>query len=172
MMTRTLFAVLSLLLLTACQSVPDGVTPVMGFDEQRYLGKWYEVARLDHSFERGLSNVTAEYSVREDGGIRVLNRGFNTEDQEWSDAEGRAYFVDERDTAHLEVSFFGPFFSSYVVFELGEDYDYAFVSGYNTNYLWLLARTPTVSDALLAEFLTIAEEKGFNINEIIFPVQE
>ncbi|MDD1794686.1 lipocalin family protein [Enterovibrio sp. ZSDZ42] len=171
-MIRRIFIALSLLLLTACQSIPEGVTPVTEFDEQRYLGKWYEIARLDHSFERDLSNVTAEYSLREDGGIRVLNRGYKAEDKEWSEAEGRAYFVGTRDTAHLEVSFFGPFFSSYVVFELGEEYDYAFVSGYNTDYLWLLARTPTVSDQVMADFLALAEEKGFNFNEIIFPVQQ
>ncbi|MGF1769678.1 lipocalin family protein [Enterovibrio makurazakiensis] len=171
-MIRRIFIALSLLLLTACQSIPEGVTPVTEFDEQRYLGKWYEIARLDHSFERDLSNVTAEYSLREDGGIRVLNRGYKAEDKEWSEAEGRAYFVGNRDTAHLEVSFFGPFFSSYVVFELGEEYDYAFVSGYNTDYLWLLARTPTVSDQVMADFLALAEEKGFNFNEIIFPVQQ
>ncbi|WP_028021847.1 lipocalin family protein [Enterovibrio calviensis] len=169
---KPLFIALSLLLLTACQSIPDGITPVTGFDEKRYLGKWYEVVRLDHSFERGLSNVTAEYSVREDGGIKVLNRGYKAEDQEWSEAEGRAYFVGERDTAHLEVSFFGPFFSSYVVFELGDEYDYAFVSGYNTDYLWLLARTPTVSDEVMANFLTVAEEKGFDIDRVVFPVQQ
>ncbi len=161
----------ALFVLTGCHSVPEGITPVTGFDKERYLGNWYEIARLDHSFERGMNKVTAEYSLQEDGGIKVVNRGFKTEDQAWTEAVGRAYFVDSDAVGHLEVSFFGPFFSSYVVFELGEDYEYAFVSGYNTNYLWLLSRTPTVSDALLARFLRQAQEKGFDTEEMILSVQ-
>ena len=97
---------------------------------ERYLGKWYEIARLDHSFERGLSRVTAEYSLRDDGGLRVLNRGYAAADGEWSTAEGKAYFVRERDVGYLKVSFFGPFYGSYVIFELDDaDYQYAFIAG-------------------------------------------
>lgn len=171
-MSKKILFLFSLFLLTACQSVPEGVTPVTGFDEQRYLGKWYEIARLDHSFERGLSQVSAEYEPREDGGIKVINRGFNAEENEWSEAIGRAYFVDGKETAHLKVSFFGPFYSSYVVFELGKNYDYAFVSGYNKDYLWLLARTPTVSQELVERFSQVAKEKGFDTSELIFPQQQ
>lgn len=108
MLKKTLL-LLSLFALAACQSIPQGVTPVSGFDEQRYLGKWYEIARLDHSFERGLSQVTAEYAVRDDGGIAVINRGYSAEKSAWKEAIGRAYFVDDKETAHLKVSFFGPF---------------------------------------------------------------
>ena len=75
--------------------MPDKVTPVDDFDLTRYLGKWYEIARLDHSFERGLNKVTAEYSMRDDGGVKVINRGFSTKDNEWDEAEGKAYFVNE-----------------------------------------------------------------------------
>ncbi|KXF82596.1 lipocalin family protein [Enterovibrio coralii] len=168
-MFKRFLILLSVFALTACQSIPEGVAPVTQFDESRYLGKWYEIARLDHSFERGLTKVTAEYVPREDGGINVINRGFNAEDNEWSEAIGKAYFVDDPSIGHLKVSFFGPFYSSYVVYELGEDYDYAFISGYNKDYLWLLARTPTVSDELLARFLRVAGEKGFNVEEVILP---
>lgn len=171
-MFRKWLFLLSVLTLTGCQSVPEGVAPVTGFDEQRYLGKWYEIARLDHSFERGLSQVSAEYELREDGGIKVINRGFNAEENAWSEAIGRAYFVDDKETAHLKVSFFRPFYSSYVVFELGENYDYAFVSGYNKDYLWLLARTPTVSKELVERFSQVAKEKGFDTSELIFPQQQ
>lgn len=108
------------------------VEPVNNFDLEPYLGKWYEIARLDHSFERGLSNVTAEYQVREGGGVKVINRGYSEEERQWSEAEGKAYFVEDKTVGHLKVSFFGPIYSSYIVFELGENYDYAFVSGYNT----------------------------------------
>ena len=156
-------------LLSGCTGMPDGVRPVQGFDLGQYLGKWYEIARLDHSFERGLSKVTAEYSLREDGGVRVINRGYSGKEG-WQEAEGKAYFVESPDIGHLKVSFFGPFYGSYVVFELDEkDYQYAFISGFNTSYLWLLARTPTVDPALVERFKARADELGFDTGELIFP---
>ena len=159
---------LSALLLASCLGRPDGVSPVEQLDTQRYLGTWYEVARLDHSFERGLSNVTADYSMREDGGLRVINRGYSTEEGDWQQAEGRAYTIEEDQPGHLKVSFFGPFFGSYVVFELDPDYQYAFVAGNTANYLWLLARTPAISDELKTHFLQRAENLGFAVDELIF----
>ena len=158
---------LSLATLFRCTSKPDGVEPVNNFELQPYLGKWYEIARLDHSFERGLSNVTAEYELREDGGVTVINRGYSEEDKEWTQADGKAYFVDGENTGHLKVSFFGPFYSSYIVFELGENYDYAFISGFNHDYLWLLSRTPTVDKATVERFKQVAKEKGFALDELI-----
>ena len=160
---RWLGGALLLPLLTACIGTPEGIVAVQGFEADRYLGRWYEIARLDHSFERGLRNVTAEYAWREDGSVQVFNRGYDTEDLEWSDIEGKAKFVGDESEAHLKVSFFGPFYASYVVFELEQDnYEYAFVSGFNRDYLWLLARTPTVSDALRAEFIERASALGFD----------
>ncbi|PFG58215.1 apolipoprotein D and lipocalin family protein [Vibrio sp. ES.051] len=158
---------LSLATLFGCTSKPSGVEPVDNFDLQPYLGKWYEIARLDHSFERGLSHVTAEYQRREDGGVRVINQGYSKEDQAWTQAEGKAYFVEDENIGHLKVSFFGPFYSSYIVFELGENYDYAFISGYNHDYLWLLSRTPTVDQAIVERFKQVAKEKGFELDELI-----
>jgi apolipoprotein D and lipocalin family protein len=156
-------------LLGGCLGMPDGVEPIRGLDVERYLGKWYEIARLDHSFERGLSRVTAEYSLRDDGGLRVLNRGYAAADGEWSTAEGKAYFVRERDVGYLKVSFFGPFYGSYVIFELDDaDYQYAFIAGNTTSYLWLLARTPPVSRTLLDRFVAQAEALGFETDELIF----
>jgi apolipoprotein D and lipocalin family protein len=155
-------------LLSGCLGVPDGVEPIDDFELNRYLGKWYEVARLDHSFERGLETVTAEYSLREDGGIRVINSGRNTETQLNQEAEGRAYFVEEPNIGHLKVSFFGPFFGSYVIFELDEDYQTAFIAGNTTNYLWLLARTPKVSQELIDEFIASADQLGFDTRQLIF----
>lgn len=153
--------------ITGCVGLPDGITPVRNFDAERYMGTWYEIARLDHSFERGLTNVTAEYSLRDEG-IRVINRGYNTETNEWEEAQGEAYFVDEKDVGHLKVSFFGPFYSSYVIFELdSEFYDYAFVTGPDKSYLWLLARKPFVSDELMENFLRVAEGHGFAVDELI-----
>ncbi len=157
-----------LIFLGGCLGMPEGVEPVSGFDADRYLGRWYEIARLDHSFERGLNNVTAEYSRRDDGDIRVINAGYDTEDSEWTDIEGRARFVEAPDQAYLKVSFFGPFFGSYVVFDLAEDYSHAFVSGFNRDYLWLLAREPEVPGALKERFLKRAEELGFDVSEIVW----
>jgi apolipoprotein D and lipocalin family protein len=171
---RTLIALLTLpCLLAACLGMPEGVRPVAGFELERYLGKWYEIARLDHSFERGLTRVTAEYSLREDGGVRVINRGFSAAKQEWNEAEGKAYFVEGEDQGYLKVSFFGPFYGSYVVFELDrEAYQYAFIAGPDTSYLWLLARTPVVSDEVLRRFTERAAELGFATDSLILVAQD
>lgn len=161
------------LILSGCLGMPKTVKPVSGFELDRYLGKWYEIARLDHSFERGLEQVTAEYSLREDGGVAVTNRGYSTRKNKWSEAVGKAYFVGEPDEGYLKVSFFGPFYGSYVIFELDKDnYQYAFVSGPNTSYLWLLSRTPTIDDGLLSEFVDRARELGFDTDKLIYVNQE
>ncbi len=160
------------LLLGGCVGLPDGIAPVTGFDAQRYLGTWYEIARLDHSFERGLQNVSASYSFRDDGSIRVINRGFNSAKGVSKDVEGTAKFVGPDDTGHLKVSFFGPFYSSYVVFSLDQEYQVAYVSGYNQNYLWLLARTPTVSAPEKARFVSAAKERGFDVSGLIWVSQD
>ena len=161
--------ILCCLLTAGCTGLPKGVEPVEDFELQRYLGRWYEIARLDHSFEEGLEAVTADYSMRQDGGIRVINSGRDIETGVSEQAEGRAYFVGEPDKGHLKVSFFGPFYGSYVIFELDQqDYQYAFVSSYNTDYLWLLARTPKVSQELIVHFKSRATELGFDTQQLIF----
>ena len=168
MSARRLAIGLICLLLGACTATPEGVQPVDGFELDRYLGKWYEIARLDHSFERGLDNVSAEYSLRDDGGVSVVNRGYSKADREWDEATGKAYFVGDEDIGHLKVSFFGPFYGSYVIFELDhDDYSYAFVAGYDKSYLWLLARTPTVEEALIQSFIRKAKQLGFDTDELI-----
>lgn len=153
--------------------VPDGITPVENFELDRYLGQWYEIARLDHRFERGLSNVTARYQPREAGGIEVINKGYSAENEEWDTASGKAYLVDDPEIAHLKVSFFGPFYGSYIVFELDHtDYRYAFITGPNRDYLWFLSRTPTVTEELKIHFLETVEKLGFDGDEIIFVAHE
>ncbi|WP_231758978.1 lipocalin family protein [Microbulbifer elongatus] len=159
-------------LLCACTGVPDGVEPVEDFEINRYLGTWYEIARLDHSFERGLSQVTTQYSLREDGGVKVLNRGFDAEKAKWQEAEGKAYFVDAPNVGHLKVSFFGPFYGSYIVFELDDDYRYSMVSGPDRSYLWFLSRTPTVPEAVLQRFVRRAGELGFDTSALILVDQK
>lgn len=154
--------------LSSCLGIPEGVKPVNDFELNKYLGKWYEIARLDHSFERGLSKVTADYSLREDGGVRVINRGFSNKKNEWEEAEGKAYFVNEQDQGYLKVAFFGPFYGSYVVFELDkQNYQYAFITGPDTSYLWFLSRTPSVSEKLYGEFIERAGQLGFATENVI-----
>ena len=156
-------------LAVACTGKPDGVVAVKDFELDRYLGKWYEITRLDHSFERGLNNISAEYSLRDDGGVKVINSGFSKEDNEWQQAEGKAYFVDSSDSGHLKVSFFGPFYGSYIIFELDrKNYQYAFVSGPNTSYLWLLSRTPQVDQEVLNRFKKRSQELGFDTSKLIY----
>lgn len=148
--------------------MPQSVAPVNGFELEKYLGKWYEIARLDHSFERGLEQVTAEYALRDDGEISVINRGYAIKKNKWKEAKGKAFFVGGSSQGHLKVSFFGPFYGSYVVFGLDrENYQYAFVCGSNTSYLWLLSRTPTVAPDLLSRFIDTSRQLGFNTEKLI-----
>jgi apolipoprotein D and lipocalin family protein len=159
------------LFLSGCVGVPKGIEPVTGFELPRYLGTWYEIARLDHSFERGLDHVSAEYSMRLDGGVRVMNRGERGGEEQL--AEGRAYFVGDSDVGYLKVAFFGPFFGSYILFDLDqEQYQAAYVAGPNRNYLWFLSRTPTVSQPEINRFVSKAAELGFATDELIFPDQK
>ena len=161
------------LALLGCLGKPDTVQPFNPFALDRYLGRWYEIARLDHSFERGLDNVTAQYTLREDGGVSVTNRGFLTAEKRWKEAQGRAYFVNGTEEGYLKVSFFGPFYGSYVIFELdSERYQYAFVAGPDTSYLWLLSRTPEVDPALIDRFVEQAGQRGFDTGNLIFPQQK
>lgn len=170
MINMNKFLLLSLIfLLSACVGKPNKVEPVTGFELQRYLGEWHEIARLDHSFERGLSKVTANYSLRQDGGVKVINRGYDAENKKWKEAEGKAYFVNRPDEAYLKVSFFGPFYGSYIVFALDQaQYHYSLVSGPDTSYLWILARTPKLSSELKQMLVKSAAERGFDTNKLIW----
>ncbi|WP_038177595.1 lipocalin family protein [Vibrio pacinii] len=170
---RKVLLFIVLLSLGGCLGMPQTIQPVKDFNLNNYLGQWYEIARLDHSFERGLSQVTAEYRLRKDGGVSVLNRGYSAATQEWKEAEGKAYFVNNPDEGYLKVSFFGPFYGSYVVFDLEkENYEYAFVSGPNNDYLWLLSRSPSVSADIIERFEELAEQNGFDVEQLIYVEQK
>ncbi|MDG1946000.1 MAG: lipocalin family protein [Halioglobus sp.] len=167
---RACCLVLMSVLVAGCTGLPDNIRPVQGFELQRYLGTWYEIARLDHPFESGLSQVTAQYSMRDDGGVKVVNRGYAMNDKAWQEAVGKAYFVEGVTEGYLKVSFFGPFYGSYVIFELDkEGYQYAFVAGPDTSYLWFLSRTPQVDKALMEKFIEQAKRLGFDTDKLIFP---
>lgn len=159
---------LLLLLLTSCTSVPDKVTPVSPFELERYLGTWHEIARLDHSFERGLTQVTAEYRLRDDGGISVINRGYDAKKERWETATGKAYFVGDSNIGRLKVSFFGPFYGGYNIAKLDKDYQIALVVGPNLDYAWLLARKPQLSAAECAPYLAEAERIGIALDQLIW----
>ena len=162
-------SVLLLVLLTGCVGIPENVTPVENFRLERYLGTWYEIARLDHSFERGLTHVTADYTLRDDGGVRVINRGYSAAKDAWQEAEGKAYFVQASDQGFLKVSFWGPFYGSYIIFELDhEHYQYSLVCGPDRSYLWILARKPKIENQIRDMLMEKAAIRGFETAKLMF----
>ena len=170
---KSVVIIFGTLLLAGCTTAPQGILPVDNFDLDRYLGTWYEIARLDHRFERGLSQVSATYSKRSDGGVDVINRGFNSQANKWKEAKGRAYFIGEPDVARLKITFFWPFYGGYNVIELDqENYNYALICGPNKKYLWLLARTKTLDAGIKESLIAKAKTLGFNTSELILVKQE
>lgn len=155
------------LLLTGCTGFPKGSHPIAQLDVQRYLGTWYEIARFDHRFERGLECVTAQYSLRDDGLLKVTNRGRKADSGEWKEAQGKAALLTTPPSGRLKVSFFGPFYSGYNILELDSDYRYALVAGPNHDYLWILSRTPTLADADYAALVASAQAQGFDTSALM-----
>ena len=154
--------------LFSCATIPKGAEAVKPFDKERYLGKWYEIARKDFKYERNLSNTTAEYSLNNNGTIRVDNQGYNTKKEEWSQAIGKAKFVDEENTAMLKVSFFEPFYSGYNVIAIDDEYRYALVAGKSLKYLWILSRETSIPVEIKDKYLKIAEEIGYDTTDLIW----
>jgi apolipoprotein D and lipocalin family protein len=162
-------ASLFLIVLASCSaSIPMGAEAVSPFDVERYLGKWYEIARIDFKHERGLNNTTAEYSLKQDGSIKVDNRGYNVEKQEWEQAIGKAKFVDDKNLARLKVSFFGPFYSGYNVIAIDDNYQYALVAGQDLDYLWILSRSIEIPEDIKNSYLEIAKGVGYDTNRLLW----
>ena len=153
-------------------SKPDGIDPVVNFDINKYLGTWYEIGRFDNRFERNLDNVTATYSLREDGGVKVDNRGYNTQNKKWENSIGKAYFVDEQDKGFLKVSFFWIFYGGYVIFDLDENYTTSLVTSNDRDLFWILSRTPIISETEKNRILRVAKAHGFDTNKIIWINQD
>jgi apolipoprotein D and lipocalin family protein len=167
--SRLLRCCIVLLPLLSCTGIPAGVEVVRDFDLDRYLGTWYEIARLDHSFERGLERVTATYSPRAKGGIEVMNRGFNPAKDTWKEAVGKALPAGAPGKGRLKVSFFGPFYASYNIIALDhEHYGWAMVCGPSRKYLWILAREPELETGIVESMLARANELGFATQDLIW----
>ena len=164
----SLLGIFGILTFNFCSTIPDGVKAVTPFNKEKYLGKWYEIARMDFRFERNLNNTTANYSVNSDGSIKVDNRGFNYKTMKWKQAIGRAKFVGNPDVAMLKVSFFRPFYSGYNVIALDSEYKYALVAGKNLSYLWILSRETTIPEDVKQNYLKIAEKLGFKTSSLIW----
>jgi apolipoprotein D and lipocalin family protein len=154
--------------LTGCTGILAGLEPVNDFEPDRYMGKWYEIARLDHSFERNLNNVSATYTRKANGDIRVQNRGFDTKTGEWEEIEGNARFIVNETTGSLKVSFFGPFYGGYQVIALDrQNYNYAVVAGPSRSYLWILSRGPTLAEPIYRKLVARADALGFDTAQLI-----
>ena len=165
---NTLLGIMSILAFNSCASIPKGASAVIPFDKNKYLGKWYEIARLDFKFERNLNNTTATYSINSDGSIRVENRGYNYKTNQWKQAVGKAKFKGDDTIAALKVSFFGPFYSGYNVIALDNEYKYALIAGKDLKYLWILARETKIPETVKQNYLKIAADLGYKTNELVW----
>ena len=162
------FMALAAMFLSACDATEIDNSTVKSVDLNRYVGRWYEIAKFDHIFERGLDFAMANYTLREDGKIDVLNTG--VKDGRAKDAQGIAKTTNI--SGLLKVSFFGPFYSDYRILMLDANYQYALVGGSNENYLWILSRTPQLDDATRSLILAEAEKRGYNTSKLVWVKQE
>jgi apolipoprotein D and lipocalin family protein len=167
---NTLFITAGSFLLLAIVKAPDdrNVIVVKPFDLQKYLGKWYEIARLDYKYEKNLDNVTATYSLKDDKTVRVDNKGYNYEKSKWEESIGKAKPVNDPSEGKLKVSFFGPFYSDYNVIALDDNYKYALVAGESNDYLWILSREKTIPDNIKSEYIKKAQSIGYQTDNLIW----
>ncbi len=165
--------ILGVFLFNSCAvGIPKGATAVQDFDSEKYLGKWYEIARFDFRFEKNLNNVTAEYSKKDNGNIKVKNRGYDYIKQIWKESVGEAKFVNEPTEARLKVSFFKPIWSGYNVIDIDENYKYALVAGNDLDYLWILSRETTIPESYKQRFLAKAKSLGYKTENLIWVEQD
>ncbi len=153
---------------SSCASIPEGAVAVTPFDKAKYLGKWYEIARLDFKYERNMNNTTAEYSLNDNGTIKVDNRGYNYKKGKWQQAIGKAKFVGDENLAMLKVSFFGPFYSGYNVIAIDKNYKYALIAGASLKYLWILSRETSIPNDIKESYLKISQGIGYNTDNLLW----
>lgn len=164
--------IIGLLLFNSCSvGIPEGATAIKGFNSEKYLGKWYEIARFDYRFEKNMDQVTAEYSLNPDGTIRVQNRGYNYVKKEWKESVGEARFVNDKSEARLKVSFFKPIWAGYNVIDIDDDYQNALVVGNSTKYIWILSRNKEIPNSIRERFLVKAQKLGYKTDELIWVKQ-
>lgn len=172
-MKRNLIATLLFGLCTATYSQTINNSTISSFDLNRYLGKWYEIARYDHAFERGLVGATAEYTLRDDGMIKVLNSGhLNTLNGKFKESTGKAKLNKNGKPGQLRVSFFGPFYSDYYILDLAPDYSYSVVGSSSPKYLWILSRTPQLKPEVKSKILTNLQQRGYDTSKLIWVEQK
>ncbi|MDW5287572.1 lipocalin family protein [Formosa sp. PL04] len=165
---HTIILIIMAIIFSSCATIPEKVEAVSPFNKEKYLGKWYEIARLDFKYEKDLNNTTANYTINPNNSIKVVNKGYNYVKKEWTEADGKAKFIDSDTIAKLKVSFFGPFYAGYNVIALAEDYKYALVAGKNLDYLWILSRETTIPEHIKQDFLNTAETIGYNTKNLIW----
>lgn len=164
---------LFIVFLANCTGIPEGLKAVEDFNINRYSGTWYEIARLDNRFEKGLEKISATYLLRDDGGVDVINKGWNEKTGEWNQVEGKAYFIDKPTIGRLKVSFFGPFYGGYNIIDLDKkDYSYALVAGPDKSYLWILSKTKYLPKETQTALINKAKALGFTTEDLIFVKQD
>ena len=159
-------------IINSCKTIPKGAKAIKPFNKEKYLGIWYEIARFDYRFERNLNNVTATYSLKKNGLIKVDNKGYNYKKNTWAESTGKAKSAGDPTEAKLKVSFFGPFYAGYNVIAIDKDYKYALVVGKNLNYLWFLSREKTMPETIKQNYLKLAKELGYNTEKLIWVQQD
>ncbi|SHL84915.1 lipocalin family protein [Chryseobacterium polytrichastri] len=161
--------ILGLIVFNSCSTgIPKGAKAVTHFNADKYLGKWYEIARFDYRFEKNMDNVTATYSQNPNGTIRVDNKGYDYIKKEWKESIGEARFIKDKTEARLKVSFFKPIWAGYNVIDIDENYQYALIAGSSLKYIWILSRTKEIPESIKQRFLEKAKRIGYNTNELIW----
>lgn len=166
-MKRIVLLLTSVILLISCVKVPEWVTPVKNFQAKRFMGTWYEVARLDHKFEHGMNTVSSKFSMTSDGKITIRNEGYMVRMSEWRNAEASASFIEGDNVGLLKVAYMKPFYDPYVIFKIDPEYEWAFVCGKDRNHLWLLSRYEWVDDEVMEDFKRESRNLGFDLSELI-----
>lgn len=157
--------------LSSCVSIPKGAKAISPFRKEKYLGRWYEIARLDFKFEKGLDQVTATYSLNDDNTIRVNNKGYSAKEQKWKESVGKAKLTGNGSEGRLKVSFFGPFYAGYNVIAIDPEYRNAMVAGNNLKYLWLLSREKTMPEDIKTNYLAQASALGYDVKQLVWTKQ-
>lgn len=145
---------------------------IQDFELDRYLGLWYEIARLDFHWEKNLKNVTAEYSLNVDRTVKVINTGTDMRTQKIKRSKGKAKLAGEPNLGALRVSFFGPFYAGYNIMHVDGNYEYALVFGDNLDYMWILSRSKTIPNEIRDMYLGYAEQSGYAVKDLVWTIQE